>query len=222
MTRRWLMLLPTTLFLFSSSGFADSSLSDVQEIMKSMNRAYAGATTYQDDGVVLQKEGSPIAFSYQFVRPNHLRFSWRRQDWFGLIDGLSVVTSDGQESSTCRSPPMWFVQCRKEESLVMAMAGATGVSHANTIFRLLTGASSGFPINQLQGLTLVGKEVVEGADCYRITGSHPAGFGKYELWVGASDFLMRKIKTDRDEEIHRNISVNTDIATDTFRPKKTT
>jgi hypothetical protein len=117
---------------------------------------------------------------------------------------------------------MWLIQCRKEESLTMAIAGATGVSAgaASTIFRLLTGESSGFPINQLEGITLVGREMVEGTDCYRIAGNHPRGFGKYELWVAASDSLIRKIKTDRDEEIHRNIAVNADIPADIFIRRK--
>jgi hypothetical protein len=221
MTSRWPPLFATMVFLFSNSAFADSSTADVQEIMQSMNRAYAGAMTYRDDGVVLRREGSPIEFSYQFVRPNFLRFSWRDKSFFGLIDGLSVVRSDGQESSTCRTPPLWLTDCRKEEGLVMAMAGAAGVSHATTLFRLLTRESSGFPINQLEGMVLVGKDLVEGTDCYRVTGNHPRGFGKYEVWIGTSDFLIRKIKTDRDEEIHRNIVINTDMPANTFRPAKT-
>jgi hypothetical protein len=91
MTSKWLMTLAATMFLSSLSSnaaFADSTPSDVQEIMQSMNRAYAGLKTYQDDGIVLRKESPSIDFSYQFVRPNLLRFTWRQKSLFGLIDGL--------------------------------------------------------------------------------------------------------------------------------------
>jgi hypothetical protein len=74
----------------------------------------------------------------------------------------------------------------------------------------------GLLVADTEGITLVGREMVEGTDCYRIAGNHPSGFGKYELWVAASDSLIRKIKTDRDEEIHRNIAVNADIPADIF------
>ena len=58
---------------------------------------------------------------------------------------------------------------------------------------------------------LVEEEAFENVNCYRIQGAG-RGERRYELWIGKSDYLVRKIITTysnfSSEEIHRGIEVN--------------
>jgi hypothetical protein len=92
-----------------------------------------------------------------------------------------------------------------------------------------------FSLAGLSEPQLVGESEIEGTLCFSIKGLHPSG-SPYEVWIGKSDFLVRKIKTVSPlsfptrterrpgesaalEEIHRDIRINSSISEEVFRVK---
>jgi hypothetical protein len=77
-----------------------------------------------------------------------------------------------------------------------------------------------FQYRNLVHLHFVGIEEFEAVSCYRIAGEHSAG-GKHEVWIGASDYLVRNFRTEfhsghRSDQIHRQIALNGDIPPEVF------
>lgn len=212
----WLLLQPVL-------RAAEKQTMTPQEILQKMAARYVSLKSYQDTGEV-HGELVTTTFKTYFSRPSFFRFDWNDHHPFRLLRYVKyhhVIWSDGKEAFTYWDSPY---RVRKAESLGSAVAGATGVSQgsAHTLIRLLTDEVTGFSLIQLTNLSLVGEEKFERTDCYRITGRHPRGY-PYELWIGKQDWLLRKIKSDSDEEIHREIKIDIEIPAETFRfkpPKK--
>jgi Predicted periplasmic protein (DUF2092) len=119
------------------------------------------------------------------------------------------------------------LQTRKDDSLELAVARATGVSggSAHTIATLLMlkiwTTPFGVSLPNLASPKLIGIETVEGAECYHIAGTAAWG-GQYDLWIGTNDHLLRKLAraiADAPEvELHRDIEINEAIAAESFSP----
>lgn len=193
-----------------------------------MGERYSRLVSYQDDGVVIttydKETGGRIdklPFKTSFKRANLFRFEWTDY-FFSKLGKKRVVWSNGQDAFSYWEPDRY----EKKEYLGLAIAGATGVSRgsSHTVSRLLlTDEVSGFRVTDLEDTSLLGEEIFEGVLCYHIKGTHPHG-GFYELWIGKSDRLLRKVrqetrdsdKTTTQEEIRRNIHVNQPIANAVF------
>jgi outer membrane lipoprotein-sorting protein len=199
--------------------------------MRRIAQSYAGCSSYQDTGVVETTFDETTSgriekkpFKTYFQRPTLFRFEWI--DYSPYKDGrLNIVWSNGKEAFTYWQPDRY----EKEESLSMGIAGATGISSgaAHTLSRLLMeDIMSGFALTDLTDLSIVGSEQFEGEWCYRISGKHPSG-SLYELWIGKSDYLVRKLRrrskfenfSTLEEEIHRDIKINVPIARSVFNFK---
>lgn len=193
-------------------------------LLNQMAETYSRLVSYQDEGVVIttydEETGGRIdklPFKTFFKRPNLFRFEWT--DYFlSKLGKKRVAWSNGKSAFTYWEPDRYEM----EKRLGLAIAGATGVSRgsAHTVSRLLLADEvSGFPVTDLNDASLLGEEIFEGVLCYHIKGTHPHG-GVYELWIGKSDRLLRKVREEtRDsdkittkEEIRRNIHVNQPIA----------
>jgi hypothetical protein len=132
-----------------------------------------------------------------------------------------VCGFDGAEaySVTQRSGESAVVEL--EESLKLAVAGATGISggSAHTIARLLLPEIGGFSLSKLADVNLEREAEVEGALCYELTGVHPRG-GPHTLWIGKSDLLLRKlserVRDSPSEEIRSAIIVDADLEPSVF------
>lgn len=190
-----------------------------QAILKKAAERYAALSSYQDVGVVIitYDEGTSGGIEKQpfklfFNRPNQFRFEWI--DYGSQRNGrLRIVWSEGKETFTYWEPDKY----EKEESLEMAIAGATGVSSgaAYHIPNLLMPEMDGWVTTDLKKTTLLGEEMFEGELCYRIKGFDPRQ-NVNEVWIGKRDFLVRKLTshstfedfTSVQEEIHRNIKTN--------------
>lgn len=181
-----------TIAVSSSLSYAQKD-TEAKTILEKMNNAYHHILTYQDTGVVettVNKEArgqvTTQPFSILFKRPNWLKFEWTKT---AEKSSRSILWSDGNETHT-----YWETlnQYRKDISLQMGIAGATGVSggSANTVPSMLLMGSS---LTHLSDLSLVAKEIFEGTRCYVISGKMSGGF-EYMLWIGANDYLLRKSK----------------------------
>jgi len=208
-------------------------------IVERMLKAYADAASYQDEGVTLSRnpakpEPDEIVFATYFRRQDYFRFDWTRHHPYPPLRHLktyAVVWSDAAGSHSFRKPPSSTgpglpSELKDVENMGMAIAGATGVSHgaAHHVLRLLSSKVGGFSLGQLESPTLVGTEEIEGTPCYHLTGNHRRGGSPYELWVGKTDYLIRKISRQNgasgnlQEETRRNIRINQPIPDSVFDP----
>jgi hypothetical protein len=105
-------------------------------------------------------------------------------------------------------------------SVIQGISGLTGISYrsAHNIPSLLqTNFAWQERLFEISSPKVLGGEVFEKTDCYRIQG---AGRGKreYEIWIGKSDYLLRKIKTTYpgswDEEVHQDIRLDQQVSAD--------
>lgn len=210
--------------------FADES---AESVLSRMVESYALLQSYRDSGTVrfqiigLENE---ITFETAFVRPNSFRFGWVSHHPFPPLKYLkwrSVIWSTSTDSYTWNDGYLGLAaETRKDTSLAMSVAGATGVSGgaANTIATLLMpdiwGTSPfGTSLRTLAFPKLTGIESVESVDCYHIVGTASRG-EQYDLWLGTKDYLLRKMQRlvagSPQIELHRDIQVNIEIAPQTF------
>jgi outer membrane lipoprotein-sorting protein len=236
------LVLPLTFCLSKSPSVAQGPKTAAQ-IVTRMAKVYATCASYDDTGVVVttwySSDGTRVTqkpFKTWFVRPDLFRFEWKEEN-AGRPErsrqGPSVVWSDGKKAYN--SYPMDGYAVEENESLGMAIAGATGISSgsAHTISRLLIAHEvGGFGLEELTDLTQVGEATFEGTPCYLIRGKHPAG-DTIELWIGKQDLLLRKMRTQTafddfstiDETIYRDVRVGGSIPSATFHyspPKELT
>lgn len=191
-----LMVFALSICIFSR-GFADEGIApDV--VLERMHDVYAKAETYQDTGVVEtimdlgnRKQTMTQTFSIVFRRASSIKIEWI-DIMFGGQKSRFVLWSDGKLTQT-----FWeqLNQVQKSQSLMMGIAGATGVSGgaAHTIPSMLLKDLHMSALSVLTDVKLLKEEVFEDVECYVIVGKHPAGFD-YTLWIGKSDYLLRKLE----------------------------
>lgn len=203
---------------------------DATRILNNMFRVYSRLASYQDEGILVttndEATGGTIEkmpFKTFFKRPNLFRFEWTD---FGItkLGRTKLMWFNGKEAFTYWEPDSY----EKEESLRLAVAGASGASSgtADTVSELLLPNELGH--STLKGLvkvSLLGEEMVEGVKCYRIKATEVSNL--LELWVGKNDFLLRKLRRETKfpdrlwirEEIRRKIQVDHSIPEVVFNYK---
>lgn len=225
------LLLPAIFILHAAS--AAAAAETPQQLLGQMRAAYAALRSYSDTGVVLThmpRNDLPneTTFRSVFARPGLFRFEWTSHHAYPPLRHIkfnSVIWSNGDGAYFWSDWGGNGETLEKQDSLEMAVAAATGVSHgaAHTIASLLL-PPMGRTIGE--GVTWDGKttvEDVEGVACHHFTGQHK-GLGHFELWVGKDDYLVRKVTSRRagilSEEIRRNIQLNVEIPERTFASEK--
>ena len=165
------------------------------EIINKMYAVYQNLSSYQDTGeveTVMFAEGTGIKqvmsapFKTFFQRPNLMRFEWVNISPLPQKSN-NVLWSNGQETYT-----YWpqLGQYKKNKSLQMGIAGATGVSggSAHTIPSMFLFQQNIFatlkPILLCQGK-------FEGIKCHVIAGNDIMN-NETILWIGVDDLLLRK------------------------------
>jgi hypothetical protein len=150
-----------------------------EQILAALAQMYAGCVSYRDHGQVVTRfihlddrpgHTTVKTFSTAFVRPHCFRFEYR--DEYGRY----LICASGELVRA-----WWDVTpgVEQEESLGMALAGATGVSggSAYTVPALLlptqVGGASLADLVRLTCLTSLGDEVLDGVTCYRLQGRSP-------------------------------------------------
>lgn len=194
-----------------------ATVDDGPALLRQVASVYAAALTYEDTGVVLthRTDGETpdeILFRTSFTRPNRLRFEWTRHHPYPPL-------RHKKNHAVIEPGPKGFQMLkdgetvRESSDLNTCVAGATGVSRgsAHHIPRLLISEIEGFSLANLSDVRLNGEELFEGVPCRRLQGNHPRG-SKYELWIGQTDHLIRRIVRDGagsspSEEIRRDIRI---------------
>ncbi len=208
-----------------------SSVATSQEaapsVLAKMAETYAGLRSYQDSGSVrygILGTEQEVTFKTAFVRPNGFRFEWISHHPFAplkFVKTRSVVRFDGAKAYTWNKFYLKEATERQDESLSLAVAGATGVS-AGSAHRIATllipdlwkDGAFGSSMSKLGDAKVVGTEVLDGVDCYRVSGSHRNE--RMDLWIGRSDYLLRKVEHQlmgsKNVELHQSLVVNQEVS----------
>jgi len=173
-----------------------------REIISRMEETYRTCRSYSDTGLVktvfISEHGNRIEkkpFTTAFVRSDRFRFEYRSKHPFpGAKELRHIIWSDGDEVRT-----WWDVRpgVKKEPSLLMAVAAATGVSGASakTIPTLLMpdklGASR---ITMLDQPKRLAESTIDGVACYRVRGKLAySDSPPITLWISKASFLIHRI-----------------------------
>jgi outer membrane lipoprotein-sorting protein len=212
-----LALLGTSLVLTASAAQTPAAEDpSAREILDRMAQVYADCASYRDSGVVrtlfIDPKGNHTVekpFTTAFVRPGRLRFEYREKRGLLGQDSRHIVWSDGRETQS-----WWDIApgVRKEESLDMALAGATGVSggSAHTIPSLLLPEVKGLRLTDITEVRQVENAKLGESECFRIEGK--LSQSPTTLWIDKSSFLVRRI-----DERHQLSTFSTEETT-TYDP----
>lgn len=167
---------------------------EARQIVDRMAEVYASCSTYRDEGrvetVYFERVGEStetLRFRTAFVRPDRFRFEY--------VDASDryVIHSDSNGTRT-----WWDVTpgVEEEDSLELALAGATGISSgsAHTIPSLLLNEAHSFRLTDLTELMLLPDANLDGVSCYRIQGKNRGGDVE-SLWIEKKTYLLRRIDT---------------------------
>jgi len=214
-----------------TSPVAQTPNPSAEAVLKQMAQVYASVKSYSDSGLVTyyhnnERDEASISFQIHYARPDHLRFDMTANIGSSHFpEEHKVFWSDGKATYS------WWqsdAQLHTWPSVMHQISGFTGISgrSAHNIPSLLQ-TNFGWQeyLNKITSPKFLGDETFERVNCFRIQGG---GRGKrqFEIWIGKSDLLIRKIRTTyptfTNEEIHRDIIVNQTIPLEmlTFTPPK--
>jgi hypothetical protein len=174
-----------------------------QEHLTACAKAYADAKTYRDEGTLTQvlettqAITSVMPFTTAYERGG--RFRWQFQH--NAVPGAqpdqkyTIWSADGKVFSS-----FWTLskQAKDKQTLMMPLAGATGISGgaATVVVPLLhiDGSTSewGAGTTSLDSPTDAGTEAIGGVECRKIEGTRSINNAKVTLWIGP-DHLIRKV-----------------------------
>ncbi len=174
-----------------------------KNILDKMAKVYAECKTYKDHGVVktvfIDDETRIVEKPFEtcFVRPFDFRFEYSEK---GLRPPCYIVWNNKTETKK------WFYadknKIKKEVSLSMAIAGATGVSggSAHTIPNLLIDEIRGYGLKTLKKTKLLEEKRFDNSECYRIQGycgpvrlKNGVTSKPLVVWIDKKTFLVRRI-----------------------------
>lgn len=174
---------------------------DGPTVLARMAAAYAGCSTYQDDGVLWDEFGGPeghsstTAFNTSFVRGGGFRFEYRRD----RPKPLTRYFEEGDRTviwGTVRRARRWASSGGSDETtLNMQLGGEAGVSGGTSKTvpsMLLPDVLEGRRLNELVEPKVDSIESIEGRNCYRVAAGHP-GF-RETMWIDAETYLLRRMQ----------------------------
>jgi outer membrane lipoprotein-sorting protein len=189
-----------------------------EAVLQAMLVRYAAIESYQDRGVMLTKwpdkpQADKILFTTFFRRPNRFRFEWTSHHPYPPLRHLKthhVIWSDGTNAFSYRDQNG---KVEPEESLVMAIAGATAISKGSalTVSNMLLPDLEAVSLMDLRDLHLR-EDTFEAKNCYCVRGQDSRG-DQHEVYIGAGDYVLRSVSTSRrngtiSEEIRREIQID--------------
>ena len=202
-----LFCLIVILFCSTSNLFGAEQIHQIQaqNILDKVNSSYLKLKSYQDSGV-LSTAYNTINFETYFVRPKLFLFKWVEQR-----DELSPQTLRKEKVS--RYFAIWSDGLNfnkhyhynddsnegviKVKSLNNLIGGATGISFgaAFNVSSLLIENLSSRPTTLLSNPILLGTQIVQGKECYHVSGTEADGDWYIEIWISRDDYLIRKYKS---------------------------
>ena len=172
-----------------------------RQVLERMAEAYAECESYRDEGIVkivfISDDGERVTerpFSTAVIRSDRFRFQFEDRARIGRTTQY-IVHADNTGVRT-----WWTIRpgVEVEDSLAMALAGATGVSggSAHTIpALLLPDEISGRRLTDMIAPEFLADDEIDDRRCYRIQGTFGDSLPS-TLWIDAETFLVRRI----DEE----------------------
>lgn len=171
-----------------------------QTIAQKVVKAYKDLNTYQSEGKILstiktggQEHKTETSFSIRMKKPNMYRISWIQKDM--PMPGMhfeGAVWSDGTQPYLYMGMAKAYYQFDNDE---YAISSATGISGgaASTIPSLFLNISKQHTdiLKQLAQSKLQKSELVEGDDCYVLSGSSDFSL-KETYWISKKTFLIRQ------------------------------
>src|SRR5690242_1636938 len=158
---------------------------DAASIMNNMYRLYSRLASYQDEGILVSTHDVPtggtiekIPFKTFFKRPNLFRFEWTEFN-VTKLGRKKLVWFNGKEAFMYWEPDYY----QKEESLSMAVAGASDISPGavNTVSTMLSDEFGSWPMKRLKRSSLLGEDMVDGVRCFHLKATEDED--PIELWV---------------------------------------
>lgn len=187
---------------------AIATVDPAAEFLRRTRQRYAALMTYQDHGSVryqIMGSDQEVAFETNFVRPDLFRFEWSKGHPFPPLRHLvtrSAIWRNAEGAFTWTRYPGEAATMRKDESLRLSVAGATGVSSgsAHTIATLLmpdlwNDEPFGRSVLDLEAPQLAGDEAIDGVAVRCVRGLQRKE--PMELWIGKDDYLVRRVVTTR-------------------------
>jgi outer membrane lipoprotein-sorting protein len=222
------MLSVTLIIVFEDAAECGFSVMTAEAVLQSMVTKYSSMKSYQDRGVVLTKwpdkpEPDEINFATVFRRPDRFRFDWTSHHPYPPLRHLKtqhVVWYDGANAFHYTEGEDGGIKL--QESLFMAIAGATGISKGSalTVFNMLMPEIGAVSFTNLRSLQLR-EDVIEGTSCHWIRGQNFQG-DQQDVYIGIDDYMLRSVSTVRhngvvSSEIRREIYVDPLIDEDKFQ-----
>jgi hypothetical protein len=192
-----------------------------ESLLKRMARAYGSARSYTDSGEVCDyhngvRDSASIRFRIHFARPDRLRFEMMQNIGSPYQpERYTVIWSDGNWTYSW-SPPYPGVATSHDVTAVIAQfTGVSGRAVHNIPSLLQANFGGQEYLNRISSPEVLGEDVFEKTACYRIQGKG-RGERLLEIWIGKSDYLIRKVQTTystfSSEEIHRGITINQPVS----------
>ncbi len=184
--------------------------STVATLVRRVLRANADVRAYADRGLVRELYDDrrvAVTFATSFRRKRSFRFDFESPHPYRPLRSHASRASIGHDRT---GPYFWSShygsapKVEDEESLLMAVAGATGISRgsAHTIATLLMPETGPGTLDRLRRVRSLPSTTIRGTYCLGLVGRHPAG-GQVQIHVGARDLLVRKVVHRKLKHVER-------------------
>ncbi|MNQ35642.1 hypothetical protein D3C85_491330 [compost metagenome] len=201
--------------------------SSARDLLEEVASRYRAMDSYADSGFVQELDrpkSSPMSFVTTFRRPADFKFRFSSPHPYRP---RRYLISHSQVGLDAGNPYYWSqhynspAELEQEESLLMAVAGATGVSRGSafTIWSLLFREEGDDLFSTLARPRFRKFACVDGVRCHRVAAIH-RGFRRIDIYIGVDDLLLRGwvMRTGRfpQAEMRTNIKVGVEFGISCF------
>jgi hypothetical protein len=208
---------------------AQDSNALASSVLKRVARTYSSLKSYSDSGVVYTyrdgvRESDSIRFRVHYFRPDRLKFEMTANVGSPYFpEDYTALWCNGKETYLWEQHYPHVVTRLDVTSTIAEFTGVSGRSVHNIPSLLQTNFGWQERLHEIASPTVVGEEEFDNVDCYRVQGSG-RGERRFDLWIGKSDYLIRKIRTTYldfyNDELHQGIEIDQPMSPEmlTFSP----
>jgi hypothetical protein len=202
---------------------ASASNPDARAVLRRVSQTYSAMTSYADSGAVKSVIGDDPTYQTNFATlykaPSLFRFEFSSPHPYPPLRHIVTKHVVGFDGSTAYSTWQEYQKAprlRTEESLDLAVAGATGISRgsAHTIGRLLFPKLSGVAIGEPLDARFADDTLIGDIPCFVILAVYRRGF-EDEYAIEKQSLLIRRLRSHTGkspaEEYRENIRVDQPI-----------
>lgn len=174
---------------------------NAREFLRAVEARYRSLPGYSDTGVsrsFSSRRPGICTFETAYAAPRRFRFAFETpHPYRSLAHQVSrdAIGTDGESVYFYSRSYDGSVDIEHPESLLMAVAGATGISSgtAHTIGALLFEEVAGFRLTDMRRIRFRPIREFDRVKCVAVSGLHPGGRGRVTAWFGAEDLLLRRL-----------------------------